>query len=76
MIAIDSSALITFFKDSEHYVTKEVDRLLKDSSIVLPPVVLAELLSDPALPDELARLLSDLITLQITDGYWQRVGRL
>ena len=76
MIAVDSSVFITFLKDEKHPVSKEMSNLLSISSIVLPPVVLSELLSDPVLPDELANALLELMVLHITDGYWQRVGKM
>ena len=76
MIAVDSSAFITFFKDENHPVSKEISHLLDTFLLVLPPVVLSELLSDPVLPDELANALSELIILHITEGYWQRVGKM
>jgi predicted nucleic acid-binding protein len=39
-------------------------------------VVLTELLSAPDLPKEIARRLLELPLLAVTDGYWQRAGRL
>ena len=76
MIAVDSSAFILFFKDAEHPVSYQVAQLLEASLVVIPPVVLSELLSDPVLPDDLAEMLSDLLILHITEGYWQRVGKM
>jgi predicted nucleic acid-binding protein len=42
----------------------------------LPPVVLAELLSEPTLRADVAALLKALPRLEVTDGYWERAGEL
>ncbi len=42
----------------------------------MPPVVLAELLSNPGLPEAIAETLSELPLLEIQPGYWQRAGAL
>ena len=39
-------------------------------------MVLAELLSDPVLPANVAGLLKALPRLDVTDGYWERAGAL
>ena len=39
-------------------------------------MVLSELLSDSALSDDLRDLFRSLPLLEITDGYWERTGRL
>ncbi len=78
MIAIDSSSWVAFFSDREPEGddTILVDRALADHQACLPPVVLAELLSDARLPDSVATLLTQLPLLEPTDGYWERTGRL
>ena len=40
------------------------------------PVVLTELLSDPALPETVAQTLCAVPLLEIENGYWQRAGAL
>jgi predicted nucleic acid-binding protein len=44
--------------------------------VVMVPVVLAELLSDPKLPSEVAETLSDVPLIDLAPGYWQRAGAL
>jgi len=39
-------------------------------------VVLTELLSDPKLSDDVARILCDLPVVEIGSDYWQRAGAL
>lgn len=51
-----------------------MESALVDQTVVLPPAVLAELLSAPRLESEVAQLFCDLPTLDLHDGYWQRVG--
>jgi hypothetical protein len=76
LIAVDSSSWIAFFGGQPGNDTELVDRALADHLVVLPPVVLTELLSDPGLSPGLARLLHDLPPLEVHSGYWQRAGRL
>jgi predicted nucleic acid-binding protein len=40
------------------------------------PVVLTELLSDPKLPSSVAETLSEVPSMDISSGYWQRAGGL
>jgi len=44
--------------------------------VLMVPVVLAELLSDPKLPSDTARTLSEVPLVEIETEYWQRGGRL
>ena len=40
------------------------------------PVVLTELLSDPKLPADVAKTLSEVPLIGVEAGYWQRAGSL
>ena len=42
----------------------------------MPPVVVAEILSDAKLPKTIADSLSDVPMIDIANGYWERVGAL
>jgi predicted nucleic acid-binding protein len=53
-----------------------LDKLLVRRLLALAPVVLVELLSDPALPVEAESLIRSLPVLTIADGYWERAGKL
>ena len=44
--------------------------------MLMAPVVLTEVLSDPKLPSEVAQTLSRLPLIEIRSGYWQRAGAL
>ena len=53
-----------------------IQTALDDHQLVLPPVVLTELLSDPGLPPSVRSLLTALPQLQLEPGYWERAGLL
>ena len=76
MIAADSSSLIAHLSGEAGDDVAILDQALADRLLVLPPVVLTELLSDPELPQAVATFLQALPVLEIQDGYWQRAGRL
>ena len=76
MIAIDSSAMIAFLSGEKGAIADAAARALEQQHACLPPVVLAELLSEPTLPAGVAALLKALPRLDITDGYWERAGAL
>jgi hypothetical protein len=46
---------------------------LADRQVFIVPAVLTELLSDPALPEEVPQMLSEVPLLEVEPGYWQRV---
>lgn len=78
MIAIDTSSWIAFFSNREPDGddTALVESALADKQACLPPVVLAELLSDPNLPRSVGALLSKLPLLDPGPAYWERAGEL
>ena len=76
MIAADTSTWIAYLEGAMDDDTQLLRRALMDKQAVMVPAVLAELLSDPELPAEVAASLFDLPLIQITAGYWQRAGRL
>lgn len=75
MIAADTSVLIDYFKGVVNEHTQKIDEALRFHALVFPPVVVSELLSDPELPQQLINYLSELPSLELQEGYWQRVGR-
>ena len=76
MIAADTSTLIAYLSGASGKDVDALDLALSDSQLCLPPVVLTELLSDPKLPESVARLLEEVPVLEILDGYWRRAGLL
>ena len=76
MIAADTSTWVAFLEGGEGKGAQLLDRALKDRQVVMAPVVLTELLSDPKLPSGVAELLSQVPLIEVEPGYWQRAGVL
>jgi len=76
MIAADTSTWVAFFEGSPGQDTQLLDKALQDRQLLMVPVVLTELLSDPNLPSSVAVTLADLPLIEIEPGHWQRAGAL
>ena len=76
MIAADTSTWVAFLEGSAGDDTQLLDEALADSQVVMVPVVLAELLSDPKLRSSIAATLSEVPLMEIGPGYWRRAGAL
>jgi predicted nucleic acid-binding protein len=76
MIAADTSTWIAFLQGETADDTELLDQALQDRQLLMVPVVLTELLSDPKLRVDVARTLCDLPAIEIGRDYWQRAGAL
>lgn len=76
MIAADTSTWIAFFNGDAGEDIELLDQALKDRQVVMAPVVLTELLSDPRLASSIAETLLDIPLIEIESDYWQRAGKL
>ncbi len=76
MIAADSSSLIAHLSGDQGEDVEILEQALSDRLVVLPPVVLVEILSDPKIPSSVSNLLKALPLLETTDNYWGRAGAL
>src|SRR5215470_2391171 len=76
MIAADTSTWIAFFQGEKADDTELLDKALQDRQLLMVPVVLTEMLSDPKLSLDVARILCDLPAIEIGRDYWQRAGAL
>ena len=76
MIAADTSTWIAFLQGDRGEDAQLLDRALEDRQVLMPPVVLTEMLSDPKLPSDVAQTLSEVPLIDIRAGYWQRAGAL
>jgi len=76
VIAIDSSSLIAYLSGASGADVSAVESALEGKHACLPPVVLTELLSDPELPGPVDALLRQLPLLNLSEGYWERAGKL
>jgi predicted nucleic acid-binding protein len=76
MIAADTSTWVAFLDGSGGEDAQLLDKALEDRQVLMVPVVLTELLSDPKLPSDVAETLSEVPLIETALGYWQRAGAL
>jgi predicted nucleic acid-binding protein len=76
MIAADTSSLVAFLEGQDGDDTGVIQSALDHQQLALPPVVLTELLSDPALSRGVRTLLAGLPVLDLEPGFWERAGLL
>src|SRR5260370_7523340 len=76
MIAADTSTWVSFLEGGAGEDVRLLDKALEDRQVVMVPVVLTELLSDPKLPSGVAETLSEVPLIEIGSGYWRRAGGL
>ena len=74
MIAADTTVLIDYFQGKNNIQTNQLDEIISFHSLVLPPTVLVEILSDPVLPKNFIVKIIDLPLLEPTENFWQRAG--
>jgi len=75
MIAADTSALSSYFKGERNRETDLLDDAFRAGALVVPPVVVTELLSDPLPRKEMLETVGEFIQLTVVDGYWNRAGK-
>jgi hypothetical protein len=76
MIAIDTSSWIAYLSGDSGEDVDEVDQLLDSGGAVVPAVVITELFSDPKLSPAILALLEKAHVLEVSDGFWERAGKL
>jgi predicted nucleic acid-binding protein len=76
LIAVDSSSMIAYLSGASGRDVAAIEQALANQHVVVPPVVLTELLSDPELPSSVTQLFLDLPRVEMLDGYWERAGTL
>jgi len=76
MIAADTSTWIAYLEGNAGEDVRLLDRALGDRLVVMVPVVLTELLSDPGLSSTVAGRLAEVPMIEIESGYWKRAGLL
>ena len=76
MIAADTSTWIAFIQGEAGKDVELLGAALQDRQVLMPPAVLAELLSDAELPATIAAALLDVPMVEIESRYWERVGAL
>ncbi len=76
MIALDTSSLSAFLLGEAGPDVDAVDAALRDMRALLPPVVVTEALSSRHLLPEHAAMLVAIPRVILSDGHWERAGRL
>ena len=76
MIAADTSTWIAYLQGGAGGDAQLLDQALEDRQVLMIPVVLSEVLSDPKLPSDVAQTLCQVPLIEIKPGYWQRAGVL
>jgi predicted nucleic acid-binding protein len=76
MTCADTSSFVAYIHGEQGSDVELVDRALRDYSLVLAPASVAELLSDTLLTPSQEKTVLGLQQLEITPGYWARVGQL
>ena len=76
MIAADTSTWVAFLEGSGGEDTQLLDKALADRQVLMIPVVLTELLSDPKLPSGVAETLAEVPMIEVGADYWQHAGIL
>ncbi len=76
MICADTSSLVALLAGEQGRDVDWVRNALVDGTLLLAPVSVAELLSDPEMTPSIEESALDIPQLEITPGYWERAGRL
>jgi len=76
MIAADTSTWVAFLQGSGGKDVELLDQALQDRQVLMVPVVLTELLSDPGLPSAVAKTLSEVPRVEAGADYWHDAGHL
>ena len=74
MFCADSSSWIPFLAGESGSDVKLLETCLQQQSLVMCPVVLAELLSDPLRSYQARTALLEIPLLELKDGFWMRAG--
>jgi predicted nucleic acid-binding protein len=74
MIAADSSSMVAYLRGESGVDVDMIGGALASGELVLPPVVVTELLSDPAASRALEADIPPLASLALTEGYWVRAA--
>jgi len=76
LICADTSSLVALLAGEQGRDVELLRSALADGSVVLAPVVVSEVLSNPDLLPSLEGYILDIPQLEIMPGYWERAGKL
>ena len=76
MIAVDTSTWIAYLQGDGGEDVELLDCALQGRQVLMVPVVLTEVLSDPKLSSAVSQTISAVPLMEVSPGYWQRAGAL
>lgn len=76
MIAIDTSSLRRWARGEEGVDVDRVEAAILSGLAALPPIVLSEALSSPAVEEAFVAFVLSLPLLPLDDDYWKHAGEL
>jgi predicted nucleic acid-binding protein len=76
MITADTSTWIAFLEGDHGDDVQFLDGALHDRQVLMVPIVLTELLSDPDFASDVAETLAQIPMIEVKSGYWVRAGQL
>ena len=74
MLVADTNVWIAMFARQDGDDIVVLKNAIQTSKVFMPPVVLSEILSDPAFPKDQVGFLRGIKLLEILSGYWERAG--
>lgn len=74
MLCADTSCWIAYLQGERAWDVDFLDASLASEAVVMAPVVLAEIFSDPALGTITRAAIRSLPLLEASPGYWERTG--
>jgi predicted nucleic acid-binding protein len=74
MIAADTSSLVAYFTGASGTDVERLAVAMEAGELALPPVVVTEILSDPAGAPAISAQIQSVAQLDLTDGFWVRAG--
>jgi predicted nucleic acid-binding protein len=76
LIAIDTSSLRRWAERLSGRDVDQVREVIRNGEAALPPIVVTEALSKPALEPAFVSVVMSLALMPIREGYWKRAGEL
>jgi predicted nucleic acid-binding protein len=74
VLAVDSSTVIAYIQGQAGTDVDHLDASIANGELVLSPIVITEVLSEPRLPAEHSALIRALPTLPFHEGFWARAA--
>jgi predicted nucleic acid-binding protein len=74
MVAVDSSTLIEYLRGGTGKDVELFDAALATGTVVMPPVVLTEVLSEPRLPAQHRAMVLSFPIMEILPDFWSRAA--